>query len=362
MRSAGSLFRFPKEQRMPMTPIIDDLRGEGLLRTYRPAILLLIGIGVSIGIVACHRDDGDSAAKATQPAAGTVLHLGYQKIGPPFLLKARSEVLDARLASMGARAEWIEFQAGPPIFEAIAGGAVDIGYVGETPPIFAQAGGVDFVYLASDPPAPKAEAILVHADSPLKTVADLRGKRVALNRGSNVHYLLVQALKRAGLTPQDLEIVFLAPADGRSAFESRQVDAWVIWDPFLADAEIAGARVLQNGEGLVDNRIYYVARRELAEKQPDLVRAVLAEYRTLSDWEAHHAEEAAKILEGSSKIKYDPLLVTERRHPYGIEAITPEILASQQTIADSFKGLGILPRAIRVADAVLPRAESVSAP
>jgi sulfonate transport system substrate-binding protein len=342
---------------MSMTPII-DLRGADLLRTYRPTILLLIGIGLA----ACHRDGGDSAAKATKPAAGTVLHLGYQKIGPPFLLKARSETLEARLASLGARAEWIEFQAGPPLLEAMAAGAVDIGYVGETPPIFAQAGGVAFVYVASEPPAPKAEAILVHADSPLKTVGDLRGKRVVLNRGANVHYLLVQALKRAGLTPKDIEIVFLAPADGRLAFESRQVDAWAIWDPFLADAEGAGARVLQNGEGLVDNRLYYVARRELAEQQPDLVRAVMAEYRTLSDWQAHHADEVAKILEGSSKIKYDSLLVAERRHAFGIEVITPEILAGQQTIADTFTGLGILPRAIRVADAVLPRAEYVSAP
>ncbi|WP_437942845.1 aliphatic sulfonate ABC transporter substrate-binding protein [Sorangium sp. So ce341] len=162
------------------------------------------------------------------------------------------------LEAKNARAEWIEFPAGPPLLEAMRAGAVDVGHVGETPPVFAQAGGVPFVYVATDPPAPKAEAIVVPKDSPITSVAGLKGKRVAVNRGSNVHYLLVRAVESAGLTLDDLQVSFLAPADARSAFESGKVDAWVIWDPFLAAAELAGARVLQSGEGLVDNHLFYV--------------------------------------------------------------------------------------------------------
>ena len=295
-----------------------------------------------------------SVAAAAEPKPATVVQLGYQKIGAPFLLKSRSEGLDKRLHGKSAKADWKEFKHGPALLEAINAKEVDIGYVGETPPVFAQAGGVSFVYVATDPPAPKAEAIIVRKDSPLKKVADLKGKKVALNRGSNVHYLLVKALEQAKLTIKDVEVVYLAPGDARPAFETGQVDAWVIWDPFLAAAEQTGARALADGEGLVDNHLFYVVRREFAEKNPELVREVLDEYRALSDWESKNPEEAAKILAQSSGVSYEALLVAEKRHVYGILPITDEVLAKQQAIADVFRKLELIPKDIRTKDAFLP--------
>lgn len=308
-------------------------------------------------VCSCRSEESGAAAEvgdgAGTPAGGEerIVRLGYQKIGPPFLLKERSESLNRRLAGLNARAEWIEFAAGPALLEAMRAGAVDLGYVGETPPVFAQAGGVSFVYVAADPPAPRAEAILVHKDSPIRSVGDLRGKRVALNRGSNVHYLLVRALESEKLSLGDIELLFLAPADARTAFESKQVDAWVIWDPFLAAAELDGARILRDGEGLVDNRFFYVARREFAQKHRDLVGALLDEYEALSGWEAAHPEEAARILARSSRIAYEALLAAEKRHTYGIQPVSDEIVARQQAIADTLHHLQVIPRAVRVAEA-----------
>jgi sulfonate transport system substrate-binding protein len=293
-----------------------------------------------------------SEQRAATPSAPVTVRIGYQKIGAPFLLKERAESLNATLAKRSASVEWIEFQAGPPILEAMRGGAVDIGYVGETPPVFAQAGGVPFVYLASDPPAPKSEAILVRKDSPLTKVSDLKGKKVAVNRGSNVHYLLLAALEREKLALTDLEILFLAPPDARSAFDSGKVDAWVIWDPFQAAAEIAGARILQDGEGLVQNQFLYVARKAFAEEHPELVRSVLREFASLSDWESTHAEEASKLLAASSGISYEALLLAEKRHAYGLRAITPEIVAQQQKIADAFFAVKVIPKSISIRDNV----------
>ncbi|XXY51083.1 sulfonate ABC transporter substrate-binding protein [Sorangium sp. So ce269] len=303
---------------------------------------------------------GDAGAPAQTQAqdrreAG-VVRLGYQKIGTPYLLKDRADNLKKALEARSASAEWIEFHAGPPLLEAMRAGAVDIGHVGETPPVFAQAGGVPFVYVATDPPAPKAEAIIVPKDSPITSVAGLKGKRVAVNRGSNVHYLLIRAIEGAGLTLDDIQVTFLAPADARSAFESGKVDAWVIWDPFLAAAELAGARVLQSGEGLVDNHLFYVVRREFAEKQPELLRTVLEEYRTLSEWEREHTEEASQILAKSSGVAYEAFLTSERRRSFGLLPITPEILKKQQDIADTLHRLAIIPRDVRVEDAFLPAA------
>ncbi|WP_437963629.1 sulfonate ABC transporter substrate-binding protein [Sorangium sp. So ce260] len=300
--------------------------------------------------------DTAAPAPAQDRREAGVVRLGYQKIGTPYLLKDRADGLKKALKAKNARAEWIEFHAGPPLLEAMRAGAVDIGHVGETPPVFAQAGGVPFVYVATDPPAPKAEAIVVPKGSPITSVAGLQGKRVAVNRGSNVHYLLVRAVEGAGLTLDDLQISFLAPADARSAFESGQVDAWVIWDPFLAAAELAGARILQSGEGLVDNHLFYVARREFAEKQPELLRIVLEEYRALSEWEREHTEETAQILARSSGVAYEAFLASERRRAFGLLPITPEILEKQQGIADTLHKLAIIPRDIRVEDAFLSAA------
>jgi len=286
----------------------------------------------------------------------SVVRLGYQKIGAPFLLKDRPDELKAELAKHNARAEWVEFQAGPPLLEAMGAGAVDIGYVGETPPVFAQAGGVPFVYVAVDAPAPAAEAVLVPKNSKLQKVADLKGKKIAVNRGSNVHYLLVKALASAKLTLADVTVNYLAPPDARAAFDTGQIDAWVIWDPFYAAAEVAGARKLVDGTGLVDNQLFYVARREYAEKNPALVNAVLEQYKKLSVWAKGNPEEVAKILARSSGIAYDALLIAEKRHVYEVKPITPEILAAQQTIADTFFKLQLIPQAIETKDAFLPSA------
>jgi len=339
--------------------------------------LALLRLAISLyalTLVGCREERGSgSVGKAAppgspraQPAAEAkpraVVHLGFQKIGAPFLLKSRSSALDKRLAEQSARAEWQEFKHGPALLEAVNAKEVDVGYVGETPPVFAQAGGVDFVYVASDPPAPKAEAIVVRKASSLDKLADLRGKKVALNRGSNVHYLLLKALESAKLSVTDIEVVYLAPADARPAFDSGKVDAWLIWDPFLAAAQQSGARVLASGEQLVNNRFFYVARRAFAEEHPDLLRTVLDEFKNLSSWESKNSEESARILAESSGVSYEALLLAERRHNYGMLPISDAILDSQQAIADSFRKLELIPKDIKTRDAFLPAAVYAEAP
>lgn len=324
--------------------------------TLRASITLL---AVSLAACAPRNDAAPAPApqsSAAPAAAPYIVRLGYQKIGTPYLLKHRAEPLRALLAKHDAKVEWVEFQAGPPLLEAMRAGAVDVGFVGETPPVFAQAGGVPFVYVATEPSAPAAEAILVPQQSKLQRVAELKGKKIAVNRGSNVHYLLLRALEEAKLTLGDLEVVYLAPPDARAAFQSGQVDAWVIWDPFYAAAEEAGARTLRDGRGLVDNSFFYVARREFAERQPKLLELVLSEYRATSDWAGSHIEEAAQILSKASGIPYAALLRQERRHTYAVEAITPEVLAAQQKIADAFVKLELIPREIRTREAFLAAA------
>src|SRR5580693_2397118 len=200
-----------------------------------------------------------------------VVRIGFQKYGKLVLLKSKGS-LEPRLKALGYSVTWIEFPSGPPLLEAINVGAVDFGNTGESPPIFAQAAGAPIRYVAYEPAAPRGEAILIPKGSPLKSIADLRGKKVALNKGSNVHYLLVKALEKVGVGYSEIEPVFLAPADARAAFERGAVDAWVIWDPYLAAAEAAtGARILSDGTGIVSNYQFYFSSRKFLQNDPEIV-------------------------------------------------------------------------------------------
>ena len=154
--------------------------------------------------------------QADEKSANT-LRIGYQKYGTLVLLKARG-TLEKRLAEDGVKVQWTEFPGGPQLLEGLNVGSIDFGVTGETPPVFAQAAGADLLYVAYEPPAPTSEAILLPKDSPIRSVAELKGRKVALNKGSNVHYLLVRALEQAGLKYSDIQPVYLPPADARAAF------------------------------------------------------------------------------------------------------------------------------------------------
>lgn len=285
-------------------------------------------------------------------AAVNVVHIGYQKYGTLVLLKEKG-LLEEKLKPLGYSVEWTEFPGGPQLLEALNVGAIDYGTTGEAPPIFAQAAGAPLLYVGYEPPAPTGEAILVPADSPLQTVADLKGKNVALNKGSNVHYLLVRALEQAGLAYSDITTSFLPPADARAAFEKGAVDAWVIWDPFLAAAEAAtGARQLANGNGLVDNHQFYLVSRPFAEAHQDIVNAIFESLGEVDQWVKANPAEVAAQFSPALGIPAPILRVAVGRQAYGIKPIDDEVVAAQQKIADAFFQLKLIPHAIRIADAI----------
>jgi sulfonate transport system substrate-binding protein len=247
---------------------------------------------------------------------------------------------------------WTEFPSGPPLLEALNVGAIDFGNTGEAPPIFAQAAGAPIQYVAYEPPAPQGEAILVPKDSKLTSVADLRGKKVALNKGSNVHYLLVKALEKAGVKYSEVEPVFLAPADARAAFERGAVDAWVIWDPFQAAAEAAtGARTLADGTGVVSNYQFYFSSKKFLQSDSGIVDLVLAELREVDDWAKGDIHAVANQLAPAIGLPVDVVEVALKRQSYGIKPITDSVIADQQQVADTFFALGLLPKQIKISDA-----------
>jgi sulfonate transport system substrate-binding protein len=322
-------------------------------RTF--ALLFAVGLSFSLAVTACTSSNKvNSTAKQpagnSTPAQSNVVRIGYQKYGTVNILKAKGS-LEQRLKSEGVSVQWIQFPAGPQLLEGLNAGSLDFGHTGETPPIFAQAAGAPLVYVAHEPPNPKGEAILVHKDSLIKDVAGLKGKKVVLNKGSNVHYLLVEALKAAGLNYGDIKAIYLPPADARAAFEKGSADAWAIWDPFLAVAQRAtGARILRDGEGLVANREFYLAAKPFSEKYPDRLNAILEELQKVDDWAASQPTEVAKLLSPELGIDVPTLEEVAKRRPYGVKPITNDVVTYQQKLADTFYQLKLLPKQLKVSE------------
>ncbi|PKN14729.1 MAG: sulfonate ABC transporter substrate-binding protein [Deltaproteobacteria bacterium HGW-Deltaproteobacteria-24] len=281
-----------------------------------------------------------------------VLRIGYQKYGTLILLKASGE-LEKRLAPLGVKVTWNEFPAGPQLLEGLNVGSVDFGTVGETPPIFAQAANAKITYIGYEPPAPRGEAIVVPSNSNIKTVADLKGKKIVLNKGSNVHYLLVKALENAGLKYSDVETVFLAPADARAAFERGSVDAWVIWDPFLAAAETSiGAKVLKDGTNTVNNHQFYLAEESYAVRRPDVVAIIFDELKKVNDWAISKPKEVALALAPLTGLDVVTLEKALERGGYGISYLNEKVIVEQQKIADTFYDLKLIPKKLDIKSVV----------
>ncbi|UUY09287.1 sulfonate ABC transporter substrate-binding protein [Pseudomonas sp. J452] len=306
--------------------------------TLRRSLVALFAAAISFGAI-------------TQAQAET-LRIGYQKYGTLVLLKAKGS-LEKRLANKGIEVQWTEFPGGPQLLEGLNVGSIDFGTTGEAPPIFAQAAGADLLYVAHEPPAPTSEAILVPKDSSIKSVAELKGKKVALNKGSNVHYLLVRALEDAGLQYSDIQPVYLPPADARAAFERGSVDAWVIWDPFQAAAEHQlQARSLRDGQGLVANHQFYLAAKPYALQNPEVVSVLVEEVRGIGEWtRANSAEATAQV---APLLGLSPAITRTavERQAYGAQFISPEVVEAQQQIADTFSDLKLIPKRLTIKDVI----------
>lgn len=334
------------------------LQNYEISRIYIFALFFTLGLSLSLVISACSPNNTTNST-ATQTGnqnsanQGVVVRIGYQKAATILNAMRTQKDLEKAFAANGASVTWAEFTSGPPMLEAINAGSIDFGYTGESPPIFAQASGTPLVYVAYDPWSPKAEAILVPKNSSIQSVADLKGKRVAVAKGSNTNYLLVKALEKAGVDYGDIKPAFLQPPDARPAFEGNNVDAWAIWDPYLAAAVAAtGARTLTDATGLAPNRGYYLAAKSFVEKYPDALKTVLDEVKKRSNWAQNNSTEVAKFLSPELGIDPQVLEIAEKRREYGVLPLTEEVIRGQQEIADTFYKIKLIPKSINISEIV----------
>jgi sulfonate transport system substrate-binding protein len=287
---------------------------------------------------------------ASAAEAPKEIRIGYQKsVGALLIAKDRGD-LQKRLERSGTTVTWVEFQSGPPLIEALHAGAIDFGYTGDTPPIYAEAAGVDFVYVASIPQPGKSAGILVRDGSGIKTLADLRGKKIAVVKGSSAHNVLVQVLAKAKVEWSDITPVYLQPADAGAALRAGNVDAWSIWDPFYALGErYPGVHVLTDAYGIAPSNAFFLATRDFATRYPATVESVLDETSKAWHWAESHQPDVAKVLSDATGVDVDVEKIVAARGNYEVLHMTPQVIKQQQSIADTFAKLGLLPHPVNVA-------------
>ena len=283
-------------------------------------------------------------ALAQKPNA--TLRIGYQKSSTLLtILKLRGQ-LEQDLAPLGVKITWHEFSSGLPLLEALNVGGVDLSAdVADTVPVFAQAAGAQLTYFAQEAPSPSAQAIVVRADAPYKSVADLKGKKIAVTKAAGSHYLLIAALEKAGLRFKDIEAAYLTPADGRAAFERGSVAAWVTWDPFLAGVQNQSSiRILADGRNVADYQRYYLASTAYATARPDVLAVVFEALHKTGKWVKQSPKEAAELLAPAWGLDVKTVELANSRRSYEVRPVLKEALGEQQKIADAFFGEGLLPR------------------
>ncbi|HEY1887996.1 MAG TPA: aliphatic sulfonate ABC transporter substrate-binding protein [Roseiarcus sp.] len=282
------------------------------------------------------------------------LRIGYQKIGALLIVKAQ-KVLEQRFEPQGVRVTWVEFNFGPPLLEALAAGAIDYGYTGDAPPIFAQAAHANLLYAATIPTRGYGQAIVVRADSPIQDIAGLKGKKVAVAKASSAHNLVVAALESAKVPWTAITPVYLAPPDAASAFARGAVDAWSIWDPFFAIAELKQkARALPLDRKVSAQNSFFLVNAGFAAKHPDVVATINGAIATATTWADQHRDQVAAILAEASGVDLTAENRSVKRAEFTFGPLNDDVLAEQQAVADRFQRLGLIPAPIHVRDIVWP--------
>jgi sulfonate transport system substrate-binding protein len=231
-----------------------------------------------------------------------VVRIGYQPTSSAIILGKAKGFYDQAFAKAGAKVEYDLFLSGPLAVEAAAGDHVDLLNVGNIPPIIARANGIDVKIIAKSAFNPATNAVLVSPDSSIHTIEDLKGKKIAVQVGSSVHYFLSQVLAEKGMTLADVQLVNLPGPDQGPALESGNVDAIVLWMPYRTQLEMAGkARVLVDSAHFSGGIGVYMVRNEFGKQNPKLVQCFLKATKQANNYLKKNPQEALKLLAANSQ-------------------------------------------------------------
>lgn len=276
------------------------------------------------------------------------IRVALQKGGLLAIAKQR-QVLEEEFKPLGISVKWYEFAYSNPLLEALNANQIDFGSSGSAPPIFAQVARENLVYAATQPAGLNSEGILVKENAGIKKLADLKGKRIGVAKGTSSHHFLVAALDKAGIKLDEVKIAYLAPADATAAFDKGEIDAWVVWDPYLAIAEkVHHARNITKDSRVVYSNNYLMANREFANKHPELLKRITDRLIDIGKWAEANRPQLAQLLTDQTGIPLDIERIVVDRGTFAIKYLDDGIVAQQQDVANRFAELGLVPRKVEV--------------
>lgn len=324
----------------------------------KKTLLFLVSALLVFALAACGSESSSTTAKDKSKSNGDsgkkeVITIGYQKGNTLNILKEHGN-LDKALSEKGYKVEWKVFPTGTVLLEALNTNNIDFGHASDGNAVFMQAGGHNLNYVASESPYPEGVALVTKEDSDIKSVEDLKGKTIGVTQGGNQHYLLLVALKKAGLSQNDVKIKFYKDAaEGLAAFTKGEFDVYGTWDPYLAIVENkVKTRTVVNGTDLTGNRTFYFGTEKLIKEKPEVVTTILEELQKADQWANENKNEVADILSAELGLEVAPLQQANNRRTFGVEKIDEEIISSQQQLADTFHEAKLLESKVSIKDAV----------
>jgi sulfonate transport system substrate-binding protein len=212
--------------------------------------------------------------------------------------------------------------------------------------VFAAAGGAKIAIVAALRNDPNSAALVVPKNSPITSISQLKGKKIAVAQGSSADYHLLTVLTKAGLTPHDVSLEYLQPAEGLAALNSGSVAAWDIWSPFIEQAKIGhGARVLVNGVGYGSNFSYVVASR--AALGDSAKAAAISDYikflAQAHQWVNAHPQAWAAEWAKATGLPLNVMADAASDDTQTFTPITPQIVSNEQGLVNAFSAAGLIP-------------------
>ncbi len=314
-------------------------------------LLFTFSIISSLFLTACNKTETPQATEQVAEASykADTVRIGYQRSSTLMTLLKETGELEQQLAEKKVKVSWHEFTSGQPLAEALNVGSIDVtADVADTVPVFAQAAKANLTYYAKETASPNAQAILIPQNSSIKTVADLKGKKIAVTKAAGSHYLLIAALNQAGLSFKDIEPAWLSPADGRAAFEHGGVDAWVTWEPYVSSGTVVQhAKILASGEGLASYTRYYLTGHKFAQENPAILNDIVNALKEKAAWVKQNPDDAAKVLAPLwGNLPTEVVLKANANRSYEVQGVVLDDMPEQQKIADAFFNEKLIPNTI----------------
>ncbi|MBW4608168.1 MAG: aliphatic sulfonate ABC transporter substrate-binding protein [Hassallia sp. WJT32-NPBG1] len=335
-------------------------------RITRRSALFTFGysLALSTTLFSCNTPENNTQKQAaistsnianTSSSTNKVVRIVRSKQLTALAVLEKQGTLGKRLESLGYKVEWPEFAAGPQQLEALNANGLDIASTAESPPVFAQAAGTPLVYLAANSTDGQAVSLLVPANSKIKSVKDLKGKKVAFQKASIGHYLILRALEKEGLKLTDVTSVYLAPPDASAAFSQGKVDAWFIWEPFVTRNEQnkIGRVLIDGSNGLRDTNNFYTTSRKFYQQNPEVIKVFLEELQKAQAWSKQHPKEIAELLAPVTQLDVTILEKMHSKYDFALVPITDKIITKQQEVADKWYSLKLIPKKVNVRDGFL---------